>query len=71
MAMMWGVVPIKAKYNAEVEQLFDWFASEAVKSGLVEEGSKLVVTELKMQYSRHMTKFRNAKTQPLNTKHKL
>lgn len=44
MAMMWGVVPIKAKYNAEVEQLFDWFASEAVKSGLVEEGSKLVVT---------------------------
>ena len=29
------------------------------------------VTELKMQYSRHMTKFRNAKTQPLNTKHKL
>ena len=44
MAMMWGVVPIKAKYNAEVEELFDWFASEAVRSGLVEEGSKLVVT---------------------------
>ena len=44
MAMMWGVVPIKANYSAEVEELFDWFASEAVRSGLVEEGSKLVVT---------------------------
>lgn len=44
MAMMWGVVPIRARYNAQVEELFDWFASEAVRSGLVEDGSKLVVT---------------------------
>lgn len=44
MGLYWGVIPIKAGYRGEIEDLYGHFASEAVRKSFVKEGSLIVIS---------------------------
>mgnify|MGYP002914114452 FL=1 len=44
LSLVWGVTPLMANYRYEIEELFGHCARKALRAGLIEEGSNIVIS---------------------------